>query len=161
MNFSGIQEQIDTLTDQNAKSILTSILNYLKNDIGSISYDGLTSSIANGCWEAIEENIDQQNFFMEGIANFFKDESVFQQAMFRFFHDEDTQNDVLTLISLIQAGDTTDASIVIYNMTYHLDQFYGEEIDSLGWAPGSKVVNRIIKDQFIESLRNALDGLVH
>lgn len=101
MNFSGIQEQIDTLTDQNAKSILTSILNYLKNDIGSISYDGLTSSIANGCWEAIEENIDQQNFFMEGIANFFKDESVFQQAMFRFFHDEDTQNDVLTLISLI------------------------------------------------------------
>jgi len=161
MNFSGIQEQIDTLTDQNAKSILTSILNYLKNDIGSISYDGLTSSIANGCWEAIEENIGQQNFFMEGIANFFKDESVFQQAMFRFFHDEDTQNDVLTLISLIQAGDTTDASIVIYNMTYHLDQFYGEEIDSLGWAPGSKVVNRIIKDQFIESLRNALDGLVH
>ena len=74
--------------------------------------------------------------------------------MNQFLNEESTKQGILNIMTAMQANNTTVAKREINNMLNNLDEVYSDKL----W--GIDFVNQIIKDQFIEELRESLIGIV-
>lgn len=83
-----------------------------------------------------------------------KNEGAFKESMNQFLNEESTKQGILNIMTAMQANNTTVAKREINNMLNNLDEVYSDKL----W--GIDFVNQIIKDQFIEELRESLIGIV-
>ena len=88
------------------------------------------------------------------LGGLLKNEGAFKESMNQFLNEESTKQGILNIMTAMQANNTTVAKREINNMLNNLDEVYSDKL----W--GIDFVNQIIKDQFIEELRESLIGIV-
>lgn len=88
------------------------------------------------------------------LAGLLKNEGAFKESMNQFLNEESTKQGILNIMTAMQANNTTVAKREINNMLNNLDEVYSDKL----W--GIDFVNKEIKNQFIETLRTALLGIV-